>query len=384
MNNIYIIEAKRTPIGSFLSNLSSLTSIDLLNQCVKDMFINVNKSDIDEIYIGNVLSAGLGQNIAGNLGNIINKRSIAMTINRVCGSGMMSIINGIKSINQFDANCVLVGGVESMSNSPYLLKNNRLGKKYGNIELIDSILLDGLTDYLTNKHMGELTEELNKKFDISREDQDNYAKMSYNNSRNAIKNNKFQKEICKINIKNNIIQDDEEINKINDLTKLNNLNPVFNTNGTITAGNASKLGDGASLLILASEKYIKEHNIIPLAKIIGYNYYSDDPKLFPIAPIQSVKNLCKKYSFNINNIDLFEINEAFAICPIMFHKELDIPYEKINIYGGAISMGHPLGCSGTRIVTTLVNMLINENKKIGCASICNGGGGATSLLIEKF
>jgi acetyl-CoA C-acetyltransferase len=384
MNNIYIIEAKRTPIGSFLSKLSSLNSKDLLDECMKDMFVNVSKNDIEEIYIGNVLSAGLGQNIAGYLTNKINKNAIAITLNRVCGSGLVSIINGFKSINQGDTNCVLVGGVESMSNSPHLLKNSRNGKKYGNIEMIDSILMDGLTDCLTNKHMGELTEDLNIKFNISKDDQDKYSKMSYTKARNAVNNLKFYREISPINIKNNIIDQDEEINKILDLNKLDNLKPVFNINGTITAGNASKLSDGASLLILSSEKYIKENNIKPLSKIIGYNMYTNDSSLFPIAPIQSIKNLCEKYSYDINDIDVFEINEAFAICPIFIHKELKIPYEKINLYGGAISLGHPIGCSGARIVTTLINILINENKKIGCASICNGGGGATTILIENI
>ncbi len=386
MNNIYIIEAKRTPIGSFLSKLSSLKSIDLLNECCKEIFNTVKKEHIDEIYIGNVLSSGEGQNIAGQLGNNINKNAPSVTLNRVCGSGLVSIINGIKSIKLEDANCVLVGGVESMSNAPFLLKN-RNGKKYGNMELIDSILNDGLTDYTTNKHMGELTEILCSKHNITREEQDNYTKLSYTKARDALLKKKFKNEITPIFINLNkekiLFDEDEEINKIQDLDKLYKLQPVFDKTGTITAGNASKLSDGASLLILASEKYIKDNNIKPLAKIIGYNMYEDDSELFPVSPIQSIKNLCHKYSYKIDDIDYFEINEAFSICPIICHKELNIPYNKINIYGGSISLGHPIGCSGTRIVTTLVNILINENKKTGCASICNGGGGATSILIEK-
>lgn len=385
-DNVYIIEAKRTPIGSFLSKLSSLTSLDLLKECTKYMFNNVNKEDIDEIYIGNVLSSGEGQNIAGQLGNIINKNAPSITINRVCGSGLISIINGIKSIKLGDADCVLVGGVESMSNTPFLLKN-RNGKKYGNIELIDSILNDGLIDYPTNKHMGELTELLCSKHNITREDQDKYTSLSYSRARDAALKKKFKNEIIPIHINLNkektICDEDEEINKVLDLDKLYKLKPVFDKNGTITAGNASKLSDGASLMIIASEKYVKTNNIKPLAKIIGYNMYENESELFSIAPIKSIENICHKYSCNINNIDCFEINEAFSICPIMCHNELNIPYNKINIYGGSISLGHPIGCSGARIVTTLVNILINENKNLGCASICNGGGGATSILIEK-
>jgi acetyl-CoA C-acetyltransferase len=255
------------------------------------------------------------------------------------------------------------------------------------MELIDSILNDGLIDSSTNKHMGELTELLCSKYNISREDQDKYTTLSYSRARAAVLNNKYKNEITPIYINLNkekiLCEEDEEINKVADLDKLYKLKPVFDKNGTITAGNASKLSDGASLLILVSEKYIKENNIKPLAKIIGYNMYEDASELFPVAPVQSIKNLCHKYSYKIDDIDCFEINEAFSICPIMCHNELNIPYDKINIYGGSISLGHPIGCSGARIVTTLINILINENKKIGCASICNGGGGATSILIEK-
>lgn len=383
-NDVFIIEAKRTPIGSFLSNLSSLNALELLNECTKELFNCVKMEDINEIYIGNVLSAGIGQNIAGQLGNIINKTAPSTTINRVCGSGMVSIIEGIKSIRLEDTNCVLVGGVESMSNAPFILKNNRIGKKYGNIELLDSILCDGLTDYTNNKHMGEITENICSIYNISRSEQDDYTKMSYNKARSAIKNKKFEKELSSINIKNKIIYEDEEINKVSDLSKVDSLKPCFDTNGTITPANASKLSDGASLLILASKKFIKDNNITPIAKIIGYNMYEDESSLFPIAPINSITQLCKKYSYNVKDIDIFEINEAFAVCPILCHKNLNIPYDKINIYGGAISLGHPIGCSGARIVTTLVNGLINEEKKIGCASICNGGGGATSILIERY
>jgi len=385
-SNIYIIEAKRTPIGSFLSKLSSLQSIDLLKECIKDMFNIVKKEDIDEIYIGNVLSSGEGQNIAGQLGNIINKNAPSITINKVCGSGMVSIINGIKSIKLGDANCVLVGGVESMSNTPFLLKN-RNSKKYGNLDLLDSIIHDGLTDYSTNKHMGELTEILCSKYNINREEQDKYTRLSYTRARYAALNKKYKNEITPIYIDLNkekiLYEEDEEINKVLDLNKLYNLKPVFDKNGTITAGNASKLSDGAALLILASEKYIKDNNIKPLAKIIGYNMYEDESELFPVAPVQSIKNLCNKYSYNFDDIDYYEINEAFSICPIICHNELNITYDKINIYGGSISLGHPIGSTGARIVTTLVNILINENKKLGCASICNGGGGATSILIEN-
>jgi acetyl-CoA C-acetyltransferase len=300
---------------------------------------------------------------------------------------MISLIEAYKSIKLGENECVLAGGVESMSNTPYLQNKLRKGNKFGNINLIDSMIYDGLTDPFSNKHMGELTENLCEKYNISKEEQDNYAKLSYEKARKAILDNSFKNEITNITIKNRkgdiLINEDEEINKISDLKKLDTLKSVFKKNGTITAGNASKLSDGACFFILASESFIKKYNISYEAEILDYNLLSGSPNDFPLLPINSVTNLCNKNNLNINDIDYFEVNEAFAIAPIMFSKKLNISYNKINIYGGAISMGHPIGCSGARIVSTLISVLKNSNKKLGCATICNGGGGATSLIIKN-
>ena len=388
MKEVYIISYKRTPIGGFLSSLSSLTAEELASRVINNLCQNINKDDIEKIYIGNVLSSGLGQNVARQIGykNGINVPSI--TLNRVCSSGIQSIIEGYKSILIGENNLVLVGGTESMSKSPHILNNLRIGKKFGETNMIDSMIYDGLTDSFSGKHMGELTENIIEKNNISREELDNYAKISYNRTREASINGKFKDEIVNIEIKNktkiNYINEDEEINKIRELDKLDKLKPVFKNNGTITAGNASKLSDGACLLLLASNEYIKNNNIIPIAKILDYDLSVGEPDNFPIIPVKSITNILKKNNLDISNIDYFEINEAFATIPIMVNKKLNISFDKMNIFGGAIAMGHPLGCSGSRIVSTLMTILKEKKSKIGLASICNGGGGATSLLIENL
>lgn len=388
MNKVFIINYKRTPICGFLSNLSNLSALELGKEVVNKLLLTFDKSLIEKAYIGNVFSSGLGQNIGRQIMYECGINVPSITLNRVCSSGMQSIIEAYKTIKLGENDCIIAGGVESMSNTPFLQSNIRNGNKYGNINLIDSMFNDGLIDPFSKKHMGKIAEDLCKEHNISKEEQDLYAKKSYLNARNANKNEYFKDNIVSITIKtkkgNILINEDEEINKTEDLNKIDKLKSVFAKNGTITPGNASKLSDGACFLILASEKFIKENNIKPIAQIINYDLSVDEPKQFPLVPIKSIKKLCEKENLDISNIDYFEINEAFAIAPIMCHKILNIPNDKINIYGGAISIGHPLGCSGSRIVGTLINILKNNNKNIGCASICNGGGGATSILLKRI
>ena len=387
MNKAYILDYRRTPVGGYLSNLSKLSALDLGRLTVENLVMNFDKNLIEKGYVGNVLSAGLGQNIGRQIFYSSGINIPAITLSNVCGSGMQAIIEGTKSIMVGENDCVIAGGVESMSNSPYLQKDIRVGNKYGNIELIDSMLHDGLTDAYTKEHMGKLTENLAEKLEISRKEQDEYAKKSYEKARNAWNNKKFSDEVFPITIKDRkkdiLITTDEEVNKVEDLNKLDNLKTVFKKNGTITAGNASTLSDGACFLILVSEKFLEENNLKAKAEIIDFNLISGLPEEFPIIPIDSINKLCSKHNIKPNDIDYFEINEAFAVVPIMCHRNLNIPYDKINVYGGAIALGHPIGCSGSRIVATLLNILRNENKSLGCASICNGGGGATSLLIKN-
>jgi acetyl-CoA C-acetyltransferase len=385
---IFIIDYKRTPIGNFLSNLSSLSAEELASSLINDLCKNIKKDDIDLLYLGNVLSSGLGQNIAGQVSfkNDINSPSI--TLNRVCSSGIQSIIEGYKSIYSGESNLVLVGGTESMTNSPYILNKLRTGNKFGNTSLVDTMLQDGLTDSFSGEHMGKLTEKVIDKYNLTRKELDDYAKLSYTRARSAFKDNKFINEIVNIEIKNRkntiIVSEDEEVNKITDLNKLDQLKSVFGDNGKLTAGNSSKLSDGACMLLLASKDYIIKNNIKPIAKILDFDLSVGNPSDFSIVPITSIKHIFEKNNLTKDDIDYFEINEAFANVPILVNKELEVPYEKINIFGGAIAMGHPLGCSGARIVATLLTILQDKKSKIGLASICNGGGGATSVLIQNL
>ena len=384
---VFVIKYKRTPICNLLENFSKIRCVDLCKDIVDYVIEDINKNDIDIAYFGNVLSTGNGQNICKQVTYNSGINCPSVTINKVCGSSMQAIIEGYKTIKLRDADLVLVGGTESMSNSPHYA-NIRSGKKIGDAVLKDSMLVDGLTDPFTNKHMGEITEELLDELEISRHELDEYTKTSYINARNATKNNKFLKEILPITIKERqqdiTISEDSEINKIADLNKLGTLKSAFKNNGKLTAGNASKLSDGASVLLLASEDFIIKNSITPIAEIVDYDLIELEPRKFSIAPVESIKSILMKNRMSKDDIDLFEVNEAFSHIPVVMHKELEIAYDKINIYGGALSLGHPIGESGSRIVCTLLNSLMNENKEIGCASICNGGGGASTILFKNL
>lgn len=407
--SVYIIDYKRTPIGGFLGDLSKFDNVRLGTMCTKELLksimeknTNFDLSSIDKCYIGNVLGCGEGQNIARQIAYLSGINCPSTTINRVCSSGMESIIQGCKSILLEECNCVLVGGVESMSNAPFINNNIRNSHKFGNVEIIDTMLNDGLTDAYSKKHMGILTEECIEKLGISRQELDDYAKLSYQRGRQAFETGKFEKEICPIEIFNkrtkqtDIINCDEELFKSEDLSKLETLRSAFKKEGTLTAGNSSTLSDGASMMILCSEKIVKDYLLTPIAEIINFNTSTTNPEEFGCCPVLSTRNMLSQPIKLLNNqkedtnsiylqdIELFEVNEAFSFVPVYYSKELDISFDKINIYGGAVSLGHPIGCSGTRIVGTLLSGLINENKTIGCATICNGGGGASSLLIKNI
>jgi acetyl-CoA C-acetyltransferase len=383
--NIYIINYKRSPIGGFLGSLSSLSMLDISVKLVETITKDIKKDDIKMAYIGNVLSTGLGQNIARQITYKSGLSCPSISLNRICSSGMQAIIECYKSLLLDETNIALAGGVESMSNSPHYI-NIRNGVKFGNINYLDTMLIDGLTDPFDNITMGQQTEKLLERYNITRSELDEYAKVSYQNARYAYHNNNFNNEILPIELNYKkqqiIIKEDEEVNKVKDLDKITKLKPAFIKNGLLTSGNSSKLSDGACMFLLANEKYVKNNEVKPIAMIIAYDLFVGEPINTTICIIPSIKNICKKANISIEDIDLFEINEAFSHIPIIANRELGIPYKKINIYGGAISMGHPLGCSGARIVATLITSLINKNLKLGCATLCNGSGGATSLLVK--
>ena len=379
--SIFIINSRRSPITSFLSTNKKNLVDDSVN-IVNDLCKTINKEDINRAYIGNVLSAGYGQNISRQITYNSKINCPSFVVNNVCGSGMISIIESVKSIQCKETNLALCGGVEYMSLAPYLNYDIRKQTKFGNTQLIDSLINDGLTDFVSKKHMGLLTEELIEKYDITKKDLDEYSILSYQRARENVSN--LQREIFPLLDKNNLIDTDEEIFKNNDLNKIYNLRPAFKKDGKLSAGNSSKLSDGLSFMLVASEDYIKNNNIKPLVEIVDYDVIVGEPSEFSILPLKSIELICKKNKINIDDIDLFEVNEAFSHIPILCNKLLNIPIEKINIYGGAISLGHPLGCSGNRIVVTLINQLVSNNKKYGIASICNGGGGATTILLKNI
>ncbi|MCX6154245.1 MAG: thiolase family protein [Candidatus Kapabacteria bacterium] len=386
-----ILSAARTPIGAFMGGLSSLSAPRLGAVAISEALkrSGLNGDDVCEVIMGNVLSAGVGQAPArqASIYAGLPKSVECMTINKVCGSGLKSVMLADQAIRCGDAETVIAGGMESMSNAPYILFNARTGYRMGNGEIVDSMIHDGLWDCYKSIHMGMAGELCSSEYNLSREEQDEYSIMSYQRALDAQKNGWFSEEICPVIIadkKGNITVDkDEEPEKIK-FDKVPQLKPVFKKDGTVTAANASSIDDGAAALVVTSEENAKNKNLNPIAKIICHVSHAQEPDWFTTAPAQAIEKCVKKAGMSLNDIDLFEINEAFAVVPMVTHKLIGIPYDKINIHGGAVSLGHPIGASGARILTTLIYALKKSGKKYGIASLCIGGGEANALLIEML
>ncbi|WP_313580287.1 thiolase family protein [Chishuiella sp.] len=392
MKEVVIVSAVRTAIGSFLGSLSTIPATDLGATAIKGAInkINLDPSLIDEVYMGNVLQAGEGQAPAkqamlkAGLPNTIP----ATTINKVCASGMKAVMFATQAILLGDAEIVIAGGMENMSMVPFYSPNARTGNKFGNTTLLDGIVNDGLQDYYSKEMMGAFGDSCAKEFSISREEQDDFAINSYKKSAKAWTSGKFENEIVPVEIpqrKGNpiIFKEDEEYKNVN-FDKVPSLRAVFSKEGTVTAANASTINDGASAIILMSLDKANELGLKPLAKIISYADASQEPSKFTTSPAKAVEKLLNKTNFTTNNVDFWEFNEAFSVVGIANTKLLNIDSNKVNVNGGAVSLGHPLGNSGSRILVTLLNVLEQNNGKIGCAAICNGGGGASAILIEKI
>ena len=388
----FIISAVRTPIGSFGGSLSSITAPKLGALAIKAAIekAGIEPHLVEEVLYGNVCQANIGQAPArqATLGAGLSNKTNVTTINKVCASGMKSIMFGSQSIELGHNDIVVAGGMESMSNIPFYLSKARYGYGYGNGELIDGLAKDGLVNVYDNKAMGCFADATAIKFEISREEQDAYAIQSYKRSAEAWANGIFANEVIAVEVtdrKGNVkvIWEDEEFKNVN-FEKISTLRPVFTKEGTVTAANASTINDGAAAIVLASSKAVATNNLNPIAKIISYADGEHEPEWFTTAPIIAAEKALKRAGLTMSDIDFFEVNEAFAVVPMAFAKNFDISNEKLNILGGAVSLGHPLGCSGARIVTTLVNVLQNNNAKYGMAAICNGGGGASAIIIEKI
>ena len=387
-----IVAAKRTPIGSFQGQLSKFSSPNLAATLIKGIIIELGlESDlIDEVILGNVLTAGLGQAPARQAAILAgcDKKIEALTINKMCGSGLKAIMLADQALRCDDASAILAGGMESMSNSPYLLTKARVGLKLGHGKVVDSVIHDGLWDAYNNIHMGNCAELLVSERRYTRLEQDNYATMSYEKSLKAQSEGLFESEIIpmiKKDKKNSIIKitEDEEPKRVV-FDKINKLKPVFDNKGTITAANASTLNDGASVLLVMSQARANELGLSPLAKIISHASYAHDPKWFTTAPSEVIKKVLKKSSMDKKDIGLWEINEAFSVVPMAVIDDFNLGIEKVNIYGGAVALGHPIGASGARILTTLLNGMNKQNIDVGLASLCIGGGEASAMIVEKI
>ncbi|MBI1931870.1 MAG: thiolase family protein [Ignavibacteriales bacterium] len=391
MREVYIIDAVRTPVGSFMGSLSTLPAVKLGSIVIKALIERnkLNYNDVDEVIMGNVIQSGEGQAPARQaaLGAGLNNSVQCMTINKVCGSGLKSVMLASQAIALGDAETIIAGGMECMSQIPYYIKNIRNGYKMGDQQLIDGLLDDGLVDAYDKIHMGNIAEICADEYKITRQEQDDFAFESYKRALKSIEEKKFANEIIPVEIqtkKGNVIIDTDEDPQIVNFEKLKTLKPVFKKDGTITAANASSINDGASAILLVSKEKAEMMNLKPIAKIIAQSSAAKDSKWFTTAPIDAIKKVLNKVDLKIEDVDLFEINEAFAVVSLVVNKELGLDSAKVNIKGGAVALGHPIGASGSRILTTLLHSLKETNSKYGLASLCIGGGEASALIVERM
>lgn len=391
MKEIYIISAARTPIGSFGGGLANFTATQLGSIAIKAAIerAGVDPMIIQEVYMGNVLSANLGQAPATQAVRYAGLPDIpATTINKVCASGMKAIMLGAQSIALGDTDILVAGGMESMSNVPFYLDKARNGYRLGHGQLIDGLVKDGLWDVYNDYHMGSAAELCAVDCNITREEQDKYAAESYRRSQAAQANGKFKDEIVPVEIKDKkggttIFSDDEEATSVN-FDKIPGLKPVFKKDGTVTAANASTLNDGAAALVLMSKEKAEQLNLNPIGRILGYGDAQQAPELFTTAPAKAIPRALQHAGISAGEVDYYEINEAFSVVALANNKLLHLNPQTVNVNGGAVSLGHPLGASGARIVVTLLHVLQQNKARIGVAGICNGGGGASAIVVENL
>ena len=390
LDDVVITSALRTPIGTYKGSLKDLSADKLGALAIKEAIhkSNLKPDQIDEVIMGHVLTSGLGQNPArqASIHAGIPVSKPAHIINQVCGSGLRSIVSGFQSIKLEENKIIVSGGQENMSRAPHSLFY-RENKKLDESKLIDTMINDGLTDSFNHYHMGVTAENVAEKFEISRDEQDSFALNSQKKAQDAVDKKKFKDEIIKLQINNNkenVIFDNDEHPRnnliIDDLKKLKT---VFKENGTVTPGNSSGINDGAAATVLMTRKQAELKSIEPLVKVVSWASCGVEPSLMGLGPIPAVKEALNKADWNINDVDLFEINEAFAAQSIAVIKELKIPAEKVNVNGGAIALGHPIGASGTRILVTLIHEMIKQNKSKGCAALCIGGGMGITMCVER-
>ena len=390
---IFILAAARTPIGSFGGSLSSVPATRLGAAAIKGVLekSKIDPSSVQEVYMGNVISANLGQAPARQAAIFSGLPSnvICTTVNKVCASGMKAIMLASQAIQLGDAEVVVAGGMENMSRIPYYLPKARTGYGYGNGEIIDGLVQDGLTDVYDQSAMGLCGDRTASKYGISREEQDEFAIRSYTLSASATENGYFKNEIVPVEVTSPkggasvFVEEDEEFKRVK-FEKIPALKPVFSPEGTVTAANASTINDGGAALLLAGSDTVLRSGLKPVGRIVAYADAEQDPAWFTTTPVLATQKVLKKAGMTLGDIDYFEVNEAFAVVALFYIKELGLNRERVNIFGGAVSLGHPLGASGARIVTTLLSVLEQKNARYGLAAICNGGGGASAVIVERL
>jgi len=391
MKKIVITHAKRTPVGAFNGSISSINAPRLGSVVIKALLYesNINTELVDEVIMGNVITAGIGQAPARQaaLYAELPEETECLTINKMCGSGLKAVMLAQQAIFCGDADIIIAGGQESMSNAPYFLSNARSGYRLGNSTIYDTILTDGLMDVYNNIHMGNCAEVCAKDFNFTREQLDDFAIQSYKRAIEAQQKGLFDDEIVGVKVKSKkgeeIVTKDEEPLKVN-FEKIPTLKPAFDKNGIITAANSSKINDGAAALLIMSEEKAKELGYKPMAEIVAQSSAAKSPIEFPTAPADAIIKVLKKAGLKPEEIDLFEINEAFAVVSLAVNKLVGLSSENVNVNGGAIALGHPIGASGARILTTLLYEMKRRNSKYGLASLCIGGGEASALIVKKY
>ena len=392
MKNTVILSAVRTPIGKFMGGLSPIPATELGAMVVKEAVVRagVEAPQVDEIIMGNVLQAGLGQNPArqAGLGGGLANEVAAMTINKVCGSGLKSVGLAAQSIQTDNAEVVVAGGMESMTNAPYLMTNARSGYRIGHQELLDSMVWDGLWDKYNDFHMGLTGEVVAEKYKISREEQDEYAFNSHQKAVNAANSCFFESQILPVEVPQRkgdpiVLKKDEGPRADTSIEKLAKLRPAFKKDGTVTAGNAPGTNDGAAALVVTSEEWANKNGKQPIARIVGQAVSGVEPKWVMMAPVTAYKKLLEKVGWKNDDIDLVELNEAFSVQAIAVMRELELDPEKVNVNGGAVALGHPIGASGARILVTLLHEMVRRDVKRGVAALCLGGGNAVALAVER-
>lgn len=390
MHTAYIVSAQRTPVGSFQGALSSVPAPKLGARAIQAALqkANVQAQDIQECIMGEVLTAGVGQAPARQAAIYAGLPTSVpcMTINKVCGSGLKAVALGADNIMLGYTDLSVCGGQENMTLAPFLMENARDGYRMGNQTLVDSMIKDGLWDPYSQFHMGSAAELCVREYKFSREEQDEFAKQSYTKAQAAASKGLFKNEIAAVDVMKGKetfkVEADEEPGKAR-FDKMAGLRPAFDKEGTITAANASKINDGGAALVLASEKVVKDRGLKPLAKIVSHGVFAHDPKWFTTAPVNAIKKSLERAKLAVSDIDLWEINEAFSLVPMVAMKDLKISADKVNVHGGAVAIGHPIGASGARILTTLVHALHSSNKKFGLATLCIGGGEGIAMVVER-